>query len=58
MKCVQVKNQPYTVIRVKDNEAKRLVEEKNYEYCPKSTWKRIVRDAGKKKLVGDQQEGT
>jgi hypothetical protein len=47
MKCIHLKGKPDTVIKVKNEEAKHLVEVSNYVYCPKQVWKRLVRDKQK-----------
>lgn len=41
MKCVKKHGE---IRRVKDELAKKLVEENGWKYCPKSEWKENVRD--------------
>ena len=44
MKCIKKHG---VIKRVKDAEAIVAVNEKNWEYCPKSEWKKEIRDAKK-----------
>jgi len=45
MKCVKTANG--SVMRVSDEEARNLVDNKDYHYCPKSEWK-LTRKTSKK----------
>lgn len=45
MKCIKKHGK---IKRVKDDVAHSLVMDDGWEYCPKSEWKKEVRDKGKK----------